>query len=271
MFTVSEDNKQLKMYLEHFGKFVKTPKGNSRASPNFSRLSMSGLPRGSAGRKGAKAPRKKAIKRRKIVSEENYADIVRSLTFDSDDENNDSRSGNGASGSCGPLQNTNWGPPRPPYIGYPDCYSYYGNPFYNQSYYGLSRYASPSYPFAADNSNPKGTTTQPFRSDTYLEESNTSAQLPAHSAASCPFFIKLLNNRIKVCAGCKGAHMKDANGQLLPSPNNLCIGHKEALSFINPKTGLDCAKEGNCYYHINRACIIKKTSSLLTISSHLPK
>ena len=79
------------------------------------------------------------------------------------------------------------------------------------------------------------------------------------TSATCPFF-ELLNNRIKICAGCRGPLMKDANGQLLPSPNNVCIGHKEPLSFVNPKTGLNCTKEGNCYYHLNRACIVKKHS-----------
>jgi hypothetical protein len=43
--------------------------------PNYSRLSMTGLPRGSAGRKGSKLPQKKAIKRRKICDEENRSDI----------------------------------------------------------------------------------------------------------------------------------------------------------------------------------------------------
>lgn len=52
--------------------------------------------------------------------------------------------------------------------------------------------------------------------------------------------------------------MKGADGQPLPSPNNLCIGHKELLSYISPKTALNCSKEGNCYYHLNQACIIKK-------------
>ena len=48
---VAEDNQLLNVYLEHFGKFMETPNGKRCASPNFSRLSMSGLPRGSASKK----------------------------------------------------------------------------------------------------------------------------------------------------------------------------------------------------------------------------
>ena len=54
----AEDNQLLNVYLEHFGKFVKTPNGNQRVSPNFSRLSMSGLPRGSSGKKRFKSAKK---------------------------------------------------------------------------------------------------------------------------------------------------------------------------------------------------------------------
>ena len=41
---------------------------------------MSGLPHGSAGKKGTKVPKKKAIKRRKIVDEYNRHDIIDSIS-----------------------------------------------------------------------------------------------------------------------------------------------------------------------------------------------
>ena len=73
-----------------------------------------------------------------------------------------------------------------------------------------------------------------------------------------PFIIKLLNGRIRVCAGCKGPHMKDANNGLLPPPHDICIGHSEPITFINPNTGLECIKIGNAYYHVSLTCIRKK-------------
>ena len=63
--------------------------------------------------------------------------------------------------------------------------------------------------------------------------------------------------RIKVCAGCKGQHFKNADNDLLSPPHDICLGHKESLSFINPHTGKECFKLGNAYHHINLDCIRK--------------
>ena len=73
-----------------------------------------------------------------------------------------------------------------------------------------------------------------------------------------PFLIKFLNGRIKVCVGCKGPHMKDSQNGLLPPPHDICIGHCEPLTFVNPRTGLESSKMGNAYYHVNLSCIRKK-------------
>lgn len=54
----AEDNKMLMNFIE---KFSKTPKGDRSATPNFTRLSMSNLPRCTAGQKGGKPPKKKAV------------------------------------------------------------------------------------------------------------------------------------------------------------------------------------------------------------------
>ena len=40
--------------------------------------------------------------------------------------------------------------------------------------------------------------------------------------------------------------------------HNLCLSRRENMSYMNPKTGLQSTKEGNCYYHLNRACVLKK-------------
>ena len=83
------------------------------------------------------------------------------------------------------------------------------------------------------------------------------------------------NGRIKVCAGCKGPHLKGPNNELLPPPNNICIQHSEPLTFTNPRTGLEASKVGNAYYHINSACIHKKhpnfTASLVSCPEEVLK
>ena len=95
--------------------------------------------------------------------------------------------------------------------------------------------------------------------------SNTSYSPPACSSgekSSGPFFIKMLNGRIKVCAGCKGPHLKSAGNGLLSPPHDICLGHKESMSFTNPCNGQECSKLGNVYYHINLDYIRKKTSNV---------
>ena len=280
--SAAEHNNVLRQYLTCFGEFTKTPKGSRQVAPNFTRLSMSGLPRGTSGRKGGKAPRKTAVKRRKIVDEENRYDISSTFTSDDDpaEENSTACSGNINASVCPtrvqPNMRASWDTTTPSYCDpgfyYPPQYSY-------DRFYQLQSASFPSQlPFT-------DVTTDYYEQqgllpDTLPDHSATSTgnSLPMTSASlttppASPFYITLLTGRIKVCAGCKGVHMKDALGQVLPSPNNLCIVHKEHRSFINPKTGLECSKLGNSYYHINIACLLKKhpkfTSSQLVCADDL--
>ena len=52
----------------------------------------------------------------------------------------------------------------------------------------------------------------------YLDttSSNTSYAVSSSSIVSEPFILKLLNGRIKICAGCKTPHLKSADNGLLP-------------------------------------------------------
>jgi len=87
------------------------------------------------------------------------------------------------------------------------------------------------------------------------------AQLSSHhsqTSTSEPFLVKLLNGRIKICAGCKGPHLKNTNNRVLSRPYDICISHSETQVFVNPHTGLECSKPGNGYYHVNLSCIQKK-------------
>ena len=51
----AEDNKMLIEFIEKYALFSKTSKGSHLVAPNFTRLSMSSLPRRTAGQKGGKA------------------------------------------------------------------------------------------------------------------------------------------------------------------------------------------------------------------------
>jgi len=72
------------------------------------------------------------------------------------------------------------------------------------------------------------------------------------------FVVNFLNRRIKVCTGCKTAHPKDPEGSNLPPPNDLCVLHRQSISFTSPKTGKEQSKLGNVYYHVSIHCIRKK-------------
>ena len=277
----AEDNKMLVNFIDKYALFSKTAKGHQRTTPNFTRLSMSNLPRRTAGQKGGKPPKKKAICRRKTTSSEHRQPLLQTASG----EEEASTSGYTASDSAdtehspstpGPSTSTavtvitssgnwNWNwdnvpsysmayhapPPPPPYTGgmfYPPYpgYSAYGcPPLADVTNY--STYA-PSFPYP----------------------SNSSSSQPPRTGASGPFIVKFLNQRIKVCGGCNGPYLKGVDNKVLPPPNDICILHTEPLKYINPRTGLESSKIGNAYYHINSACIRKKhpdfSSSLVSCS-----
>ena len=100
--------------------------------------------------------------------------------------------------------------------------------------------------------------------------SSTSYAVPSSSGISEPFILKRLNGRIKVCAGCKGPHLKSTYNGLLFPPFDICLGHKETLSYTNPKNRQECSKLGNAYYHINLECIKKKHPSFTAAQIKCP-
>ena len=60
----AEDNGQLKDFVDGYAKFAKTCKGQKKVSPNFTGLSMTNLPKHTAGRKG-----NKHLQRRLLLAE----------------------------------------------------------------------------------------------------------------------------------------------------------------------------------------------------------
>lgn len=232
---------------------------------------MVNLPRHTAGRKGGKAPKKKSIARRKAVpSEQRQPLIENDLVTSAAAATSVTVNPNGSAPSCSydsPVLTTapsltvittssgnwNWNWDRVPPPSHP----------ITPPYYSPSFPPTPSYPTFYP---PPVPYHSPFTDVTncyhpYLYKAPGTISSPTYTKSPpCnePFMIKLLNGRIKVCAGCKGSHMKDADNGLLPPPHDICIGHSEPLTFINPRTGLECSKTGNAYYHVSLACIIKK-------------
>ena len=95
----AEDNRMLKSFIESYAQFSKTPKGHRSTTPNFTRLSMSNLPRRTAGQKGGKPPKKKAICRRNTISSEHRQPLLSNASTDRD--KGDTGSGVAASSSSG--------------------------------------------------------------------------------------------------------------------------------------------------------------------------
>ena len=275
----AESNGLLLSFLENYCKYAKTPKGSRSVTPNYTQLSMVNLPRRTAGRKGGKAPKKKAISRRKVTPSEQRQPLSVECpgppAFASTSATSNIAPGNSTESlsksspsvtvitTSSGNWNWNWDgistpsfhsmpSPYPPYFP-PSLPPSYPPPSYPTFYPPAMPYHSPltdvsnCYPYSY------GAPTGPGPSSSYSKQRSCGSPVTPE-----PFLIKFLNGRIKVCAGCKGPHMKDAKNGLLPPPHDICIGHCEPLTFLNPRTGLESSKMGNAYYHVNLSCIKKK-------------
>ena len=143
-----------------------------------------------------------------------------------------------------PSSSMGYYPPRP-----------YPGPMFYPPYPGYSAYGSA--PLADVTNYSPYAQSYPYP-DYSTKESGSLTPNTGTTSTSEPFIVKFLNGRIKVCAGCKGPHLKGVNNELLPPPNDTCILHTEPLKYVNPRTGIESSKIGNAYYHINSACIRKK-------------
>ena len=98
---------------------------------------MSGLPRGSAGKKGSKVSKKKVVKRRKVVDDENRRDITDMI------HNHNEESDSDTSPSTDVSNTTN----NDYYFGAPNQGSSYFTAGQNSNQYSLPYYSSESSPF----------------------------------------------------------------------------------------------------------------------------
>jgi len=213
---------------------------------------MSSLPRHTAGQKGGKAPKKKAINRRATIDSEYRQPLLPSPS-------NENIPMSAANNELPAMNISTTGPSSVTVIvitsstssgNWENHPSYYYQPPMYSMYYPPPGYASP-YPYYSPYGNASHQSPGPNASHKSPQNSGVNSVAPGH------FFVKFLNGRIKVCAGCKGPHLKGVNNEVLPPPHNMCIVHAEQLTFINPRSGLECSKTGNAHYHVNRACIQK--------------
>ena len=267
----AENNGSLEAFIKNYGVYAKTPKGQKAITPNFTRLSMASLARKTAGRKGGKAPPKKAISRRRTIPYEQRQQrpsLIMSQTHVTPKSLMSHSTTSPLTEVAGPSHSWDWSrheiqqysPFQTMY--YPPYMPSYPSPYLPSSgippFTDFSEYCPP---YACNE------TGEPSSSNTNLNSTSTSGD----NIISEPFLIKMLNRRIKVCAGCKGQHFKNADNGLLSPPHDICLGHKESLSFINPRTGKECSKLGNAYYHINLDCIRKKHPSFTAAQVEYPR
>ena len=268
----AENNGSLETFVKYYGVFAKTPKGQKAITPNFTRLSMTSLTRQTAGRKGGKAPPKKTISRKRTIPYEQRQQrpsLVMSQTHTTPTSLMSASTSSPLAEVAGPSHSWDWSwhgiqqyspfqtMHHPPYMpSYPSPYLPSSGipPFTDFSEY------CPPYPHN-ETGEPSSTS-----SNTNLNSPSTSGS----NLVSEPFLIKMLNRRIKVCAGCKGQHFKNADDGLLSPPHDICLGHRESLSFINPRTGTECSKLGNAYYHFNLDCIRRKHPSFTAAQVECP-
>ena len=109
------------------------------------------------------------------------------------------------------------------------------------------------------------TVTQPFCSLSmppindainYLPQGLTKSPQPQ----SNPFFVvKFLSKQIRICQGCRSGYQRGLNGDPLPPPYDIIIGHFERQQYSDQVTGLTRLSRETCaHYHAFPQCIHAK-------------
>ena len=74
--------------------------------------------------------------------------------------------------------------------------------------------------------------------------------------SNCSFEIKFLTPAIKICAGCRKGYDRASDGKnCLPSPNDLCLVHKEQHLYYNVLNGWQqLSSLSDVHYHADVEC-----------------
>ncbi len=76
-----------------------------------------------------------------------------------------------------------------------------------------------------------------------------------------PFILMFAKGNISRCAGCGNHDSRNTDGKPHAPPGDLCLQHKEHVTFESPRTGLKQLSHDlrNVYYHARRSCTLKST------------
>ena len=79
-------------------------------------------------------------------------------------------------------------------------------------------------------------------------------------STSIPFLLVFVKGNISRCAGCGKKNLRDGNGKVHPPPHDICLMHKEFITFENPNTGIrqKSQERRNVYYHACKKCVVQK-------------
>lgn len=132
----------------------------------------------------------------------------------------------------------------------------------------------PEFSAASSSYVPKGTASNPHSMPCRLQVSFSSPQSkpqmggsgvfiqPQRPMVDSPFWVAFLFGNVSRCNGCKGKISRQINNKPLPPPDDLILGHKEYVIFLNPKSGRfeQSWDKRNVYYHPRKACIVPNFS-----------
>ena len=98
-------------------------------------------------------------------------------------------------------------------------------------------------------------------------EASESSTTPGKS-----FFVKFLSKHIRICQGCRSGYQRNLNGDPLPPPHDIIIGHFERQEYTDQVTGLAHLSRETCvHYHVSLQCIHAKFPDFQPTELSIPK
>lgn len=89
---------------------------------------------------------------------------------------------------------------------------------------------------------------------------------------SNPYFMKFLPKQIRICQGCRSGYQHGLNGEPLPPPYDIIIGHFEWQQYSDQVTGLtQLSREACIHYHAFPQCILAKFPDFQPTELSIPK